>query len=418
MSQYAELGFTIYDVLALGGAQQIGKPSQKGEIKVLCPCGVKTAKGHPATFDVNLAKGNFKCYRECAGCVGHGGMLDLYNLLCQHDADRKAARAEILDRLGRGEVEKIGVCPCRFVPQEKQSAVVDADVLDRAYRAFLGALQLNEKHKADLLARGLTESAIQKGLYRSVPQRKEWANVFSVLREKKVDFRGVPGFYVKNGKYHAAAFRKGFFIPYFDAQKRICGMQIRFDTVKEGDKRYLWFSSAGYEGGCSAQNSASFGAPGVMPVVDAGQLVVVTEGALKAAIANVLDAKHHPIIAIAGVSCYGPWREVCQHLQCKGVRFVADAFDADRETNPSVMRSLKRLYEIAAEYGIAMKRLDWGTKQKGVDDFLFSAAIQTENGVTLRSLWDPRSYTPPVKHIYKKVPAAFIPPVKKPKKIA
>ena len=51
---------TIYDVLTLGGAQQVGTPSRKGEIKVLCPHGVKTSRGKTATFDVNLAKSNFK----------------------------------------------------------------------------------------------------------------------------------------------------------------------------------------------------------------------------------------------------------------------------------------------------------------------------------------------------------------------
>ena len=81
-------------------------------------------------------------------------------------------------------------------------------------------------------------------------------------------------------------------------------MQIRFDVAKESGKRYLWFSSAGYEDGCSARNITSYGAPGLMPAVGSGRLVFVTEGALKAAAANVLDAKHHPIIAIGGVSCY------------------------------------------------------------------------------------------------------------------
>lgn len=419
MSQYAEMGFTIYDVLVLGGAQQIGKPSQKGELKIVCPCGVKTTKGKVATFDVNLAKNNFKCYRECAGCIGHGGMLDLYNLLRQNGGDRKTARAEILDRLGRGEIKMASRRPQKqFEAPEKQSVTADAVALDNAYRAFLSVLQLDEKHKANLRARGLTEAAIQKGLYRSVPQRDEWKKVFAALRKRGVDLRGVPGFYLKDGEYCAAAFRKGFFVPYFDAYGRICGMQIRFDTIKDGYKRYLWFSSAGYEGGRSAKNIASYGAPDAMPAADAGQLVFVTEGALKAAAANALDAKHHPFIAIGGVSCYGQWREVCRYLQSRGIHFVADAFDSDRETNPSVMRAMEKLYGIAAEYGIHMKRLDWGTAQKGVDDFLHDAAIWTENGVVLRSLWDPRTFTPPQKYMNRKSSAAFIPPTRKPKKIA
>lgn len=139
------------------------------------------------------------------------------------------------------------------------------------------------------------------------------------------------------------------------------------------------------------------------------------QGALKAAAANALDAKHHPIIAIGGVSCYGQWEETCRYLQSKNIRFVADAFDSDRETNASVQKSLEKLYSIAAQYGIRMQRCDWGTAQKGVDDFLLGAAVQTDDGVILSSLWDPRKFVPPVRYIKKNMPAMFKPPVKKPK---
>lgn len=420
MSQTTDMAFTIYDVLALGGAQQIGKPSQKGEVKVLCPRGVKNAKGKTASFDVNLAKSNFKCYRECTGCVGRGGMLDLYNLLCQSDGDRKTAYAEIVERLGRGEAPQCKQPVKRWTePQKQQSSAADAQVLDKAYRAALSTLTLTGKHRANLKARGLTDAAIESGLYRSVPQgRNAWVKTLAALKRQQVELRGVPGFYMEHGEYRAVDFRSGFFIPYFDEAGRICGLQIRFDVAKDSSKRYLWFSSAGYEEGCSARNITSYGAPGMMPAVDSGSLVFVTEGALKAAAANVLDAKHHPVIAIGGVSCYGQWAEACQTLQGKGVRFVADAFDSDRESNPSVQKALEKLYEIAADYGIQMRRCDWGTAQKGVDDFLLNAAVQTEDSVILSALWDPRKFTPPVRTTNKKTPARFTPPAHKPKQIA
>lgn len=245
-----------------------------------------------------------------------------------------------------------------------------------------------------------------------------WGKSLRALETQGIVLQGVPGFYRKNGRYCAATFRSGFFIPYFDEKGRICGMQIRFDVAKESGKRYLWFSSAGYEDGCSARNITSYGAPGLMPAVGSGRLVFVTEGALKAAAANVLDAKHHPIIAIGGVSCYGQWEETCRYLQSKNIHFVADAFDSDRETNASVQKSLEKLYSIAAQYGIRMQRCDWGTAQKGVDDFLLGAAVQTDDGVILSSLWDPRNFVPPVRYIKKNIPAMFKPPVYKPKHTA
>lgn len=126
----------------------------------------------------------------------------------------------------------------------------------------------------------------------------------------------------------------------------------------------------------------------------------------------------HPIIAIGGVSCYGQWEETCRYLQSKNIHFVADAFDSDRETNASVQKSLEKLYSIAAQYGIRMQRCDWGTAQKGVDDFLLGAAVQTDDGVILSSLWDPRNFVPPVRYIKKNIPAMFKPPVYKPKHTA
>ncbi|MFQ9992311.1 hypothetical protein [Ruthenibacterium lactatiformans] len=65
-----------------------------------------------------------------------------------------------------------------------------------------------------------------------------------------------------------------------------------------------------------------------------------------------------------------------------------------------------------------MQRCDWGTAQKGVDDFLLGAAVQTDDGVILSSLWDPRNFVPPVRYIKKNIPAMFKPPVYKPKHTA
>ena len=55
---------------------------------------------------------------------------------------------------------------------------------------------------------------------------------------------------------------------------------------------------------------------------------------------------------------------------------------------------------------------------EGVDDFLLGAAVQTDDGVILSSLWDPRNFVPPVRYIKKNIPAMFKPPVYKPKHTA
>lgn len=150
------------------------------------------------------------------------------------------------------------------------------------------------------------------------------------------------------------------------AKGQIAGMQIRFD---KGDKRYLWFSSAGFQGGCSARNIASYGIPGVMPECKKGQIVYVTEGALKAHIACELSESHDPYIALAGVNCFNQWETTCEYLKSQGITRVVDAFDSDRGSNEHVKNALAKLYEIASRYDIAMTRFNWGTTYKGVDDY-------------------------------------------------
>ncbi|MBN3031680.1 hypothetical protein [Ruthenibacterium lactatiformans] len=68
-----------------------------------------------------------------------------------------------------------------------------------------------------------------------------------------------------------------------------------------------------------------------------------------------------------------------------------------------------------SDWRFAVHRRRKRTAQKGVDDFLLGAAVQTDDGVILSSLWDPRKFVPPVRYIKKNMPAMFKPPVKKPK---
>ena len=53
---------------------------------------------------------------------------------------------------------------------------------------------------------------------------------------------------------------------------------------------------------------------------------------------------------------------------------MIDAFDSDRESNEHVRNALKKLYAIAARYGISMTRFNWGTTYKGVDDYYLAVS--------------------------------------------
>lgn len=398
--------FTMSDVLSLvSPTLKSGKPSRKGEIEVLCPRGVKSKNGRTACLGVNLQSQGFKCFNECSDCINHGGMLDLYNLFTGRSCeDKRGAKREILERLGKGErkTQQREIWLPDYSVRKQQQDLASPEILDKTYRAFLDSLDLNETHKANLISRGLSEEAIQKGLYRSIPRDKgAWGRILSRLRKEGVNFDGVPGFYRENGKVHTTAKREGFFIPYFNQDGMLCGLQIRYDTKPGNSKtRYMWFSSNGYENGCAASNIMSWGIPGHMPAVDGSSVVYATEGALKSYIAHELDGKHHPFVAIAGVSCFGAWNDACTVMEQRGIDFVVDAFDADRDENPRVQRSIQKLYEIAASHGIRMRRFNWGNQEKGIDDYLLS--VRKHNLARIEEgreesivLTPPRKFTPP-----------------------
>jgi hypothetical protein len=74
------------------------------------------------------------------------------------------------------------------------------------------------------------------------------------------------------------------------------------------------------------------------------------------------------------VNCFNQWEETCVYLKSVGVTHVIDAFDSDRESNEHVRNALKKLYAIAARYGISMTRFNWGTTYKGVDDYYLAVS--------------------------------------------
>lgn len=383
-----QFDFNVYDILTLCGVHPTGTPTRKGELDVECPCGRKSSKGKIIRFGVNIQYGTFKCFGECSDCVNKGGMLDLYNLLKGRDSsDRKGAYKEVIESIGAAGYKRQTSPSCKQLPQ---ATMVDVDKLDSIYRFILSELKLNKEHYDSLIKRGLTDECIEKGMFKSIPSN--WNSIIKKMLSKNLSLIGVPGFYCEKGVVKSTARNSGFFIPYFTHNKKIAGLQIRFDVSKGKGTRYLWFSSAGYKDGCSASNVASFGIPDYMDLPSNRRTVFVTEGALKSYVANTLDDCRHPFIAIAGVNCINQWESVCKYLEENDIRFVVDAFDSDRESNAQVERAIQKLYKIANEHGIIMRRLDWGTQEKGVDDFLLS--YRKSHGFS--RLEEPRMFVPPI----------------------
>lgn len=114
----------------------------------------------------------------------------------------------------------------------------------------------------------------------------------------------------------------------------------------------------------SISTGASAAPAGKMPTT------YTTEGGLKAATASSLSGGW--FTAIPGVNCFDAWEVLLSYLKEQGVKTLVDAFDSDRATNEQVAANIKKLYEIAADYGFKMQPWDWGTEFKGCDDYLLA----------------------------------------------
>ena len=353
-------------------------PNSKGELEVRCP--LQSDKW----IEINVAKGGiWKCFRECSNCPGNhgGGILDFYMLFFDCN-DRKEAYKKISESMGK-DVETCNRRKSETMKSVKIEETAPPKVRDDTYRAFLEKLPLSKAHRKDLRKRGLSDADIEAMGFKSIPQ-----NGLSMIARELCDdgckLKGVPGFYFRKGRPQVNCHDSGYFIPYRDQNGLIIALQIRYDvnlssakTEEEKaalkKKRYRLFTSSGKDGGAASANVPFFGIPGKQ---HKSNVVYVTEGGLKAAAAQSLS--NGWFTAIPGVSTYEAWRKLLEYFKEQNVETIVDAFDSDRATNSSVANAIKKLHEIAKEYGYEMKTWNWGTEQKGVDDYLLAQKIKRE----------------------------------------
>lgn len=352
------------------------QPNRKGEVAIYCP--LKPTK----IFEVNVRKNVWNCFKKCANCPcgGSGGPLDLYSLF--FGGDWRDAYNSIIKTI-EGAPQTAIRRKAESLPVLKERIVAADDVLDDTYNALLDMLTLSDKHRAHLLGRGLSEQDIEAMKFRSVPS-EGFDIIAAMLADNDKVLQGVPGFYISCGIPRMVPCDSGIFIPYRNSTGQIVGLQIRYDfdfapglsaeaIKKLKQRRYRWFSSSCEDNGTSASNVPFWGIPGR----ELKEVVYATEGGLKAATAQSLSGGS--FVAIPGVTCFSTWENLLIGLKRFGVKNLVDAFDSDRATNPNVMDAIKKLHSIAREYGYEMKSWDWGTEQKGVDDYLLAKKKARKN---------------------------------------
>ena len=363
--------FDILDVAALLRLN-IRRRGPEG-VYVDCPiCGDKRGKTY-----LNTVKNVWRCNY----CSNGGGMLALYAMV-YHISNSEAYQA-ICDALMTGEVSREYAVAARAEAATiPQSETASAQEIHRTYSAMLSMLTLSAAHREHLhRVRGLSDEDIERFGLKSTPLPFLFPSIANKLIKQGFTVQGVPGFFVDDkGRWTVRFFAKtaGIIIPLRSVDGLICGIQTRLDhPIKDKDDppekegvKYLSLSSNGKNMGTPCSGLVHFvGKP------DA-RVVYVTEGGLKADVANALTGR--TFLASIGANNVAPLDNIFAYLKRNGVEEIIEAADMDKYRNKTVNSGASRIYLMARKHGLACRRLVWNPIYKGIDDWQLALRKQKE----------------------------------------
>jgi putative DNA primase/helicase len=246
------------------------------------------------------------------------------------------------------------------------------DTLHAVYDAMLAGLPLSQAHRDGLRKRGLTDSEIDRRLYRTLPSdARARVRVAGELAERWPDaVLSVPGIvrHERDGRRYLSIAGNGLLVPVRDLAGRIVAAKVRRDDPLPPDAQRYYYLSSVKSGGPGP------GSPAHVPLGTTGPCpcVRLTEGELKADVTYLLSKT--PTISTPGV---GNWRVCLPVLKELQAQTVIVSFDSDAATKPHVARALSDCCEelVASKYGVRLER--WGTEHKGIDDAL-AAGVAVE----------------------------------------
>lgn len=316
--------------------------------------------GHARKMHLDLQKNVFRCNR----CGKGGGMLELFCSI-RGLPDRKAAYQEIQEELrGSQAFTKQSYAQISFSGMEQKAPDhAPPEVCHRTYQRMLEGIELSRTHANQLRDRGLSAERIRELQFRSTPTTPS-TKLVNWLISNQCQLEGVPGFY-KNGKGQwLANFNKGtagLLIPVVSADGMISGFQIRLDHPFD-KRKYMWFTSVNKLGGTSSGSPPHFvGDP-------KDEVIYITEGSLKADVANSLLGKSFG--AVAGVTQYAAFRKLLDMLTPYGPKTLCEAYDMDQYQNIYVEAARREIIRIAREeYGFKVYTVKWNPQYKGIDDW-------------------------------------------------
>ena len=351
--------------------------------KFLCPF---HNDKHNKNFDVKA--NHYHCY----ACGEEGSILDFVmnfdNLSFKEAVIQASYELDIIDKktynnLKKGKTFNTSYAKKTTQVKETRNKIANREDLNYAYSLFskgltwLGKPLLNDAHLQHLKeCRHLTDEEIQQNGYFTFPSLYVLKHIIKQLKAdgKDEDFLyHIPGFFYDNKKERTSFMllknNKGIGIPIKDVDGYIVGIQVRLDTIKEGEQRYVWFSSN------FASNSKGT-SPGV-PIdvcypngISSNNLedvkyqtIFITEGHFKA----IKLAKTFQSVALSVQGVHN-WREmpyVLDALKKLNPKFkhVYIMYDADMSYKESVLQP-------AIKLGLSLTNLSFKDCKNDVEDIL------------------------------------------------
>ena len=341
-------------------------PKGKSAYYVPCPHCDKRGRKNSRHLNINLVKNVFRCPL----CGWNGGIFDLYSFYKATPRDKVRDELMALLRGGSSALSKVQPQKAEATapPAVIESPVASIETRNAAYSTLLSLLCLAHDHKADLLRRGLSDTAIIANSYRTTPLVGSRAIAKRVM-ETGCRLDGVPGFYYdKDGAWTFIANKRGILIPVRDIQGRIQGLQVRRDNVYK--RKYRWVSSANSEGGCGAESWAHLAGP-------ARESIILIEGPMKADIVYHLTGQ--TALAVPGVNALKHLGQALAELTELGVNRVMTAFDMDLLKKPHVQNGYAELMRLLGRLNLQFGTYLWHPSYNGLDDYIWECCLGQSN---------------------------------------
>lgn len=290
---------------------------------------------------------------RCNLCGASGNSVTLFARL--HGVTNKEAYLEL------SREDKVYPMPSP-PPQTQERSPKPLPERHRVYTEMLSLLTLSEKHRENLLERGLSDERIRQNGYKSMPTTPEARRLLARLLGG--DLAGIPGFYTRGGEWTLAG-ANGFLIPVRNKDGLIQGLKIRLEDAEQPNRKYRWLSSRDRHLQNGTRSYSWIHVTGDRT----RKRAFLTEGPLKGDVASFL-ANDALFICVGGVNAVKGLRETILKL---GVREVVEAMDMDQMTNPQVRSAVLAMRsQVQKLPNIKYSKYTWNPAYKGVDDFFLS----------------------------------------------